>query len=195
VTVPGEKLCIGLTGCMASGKGEAARFLEELGFRYISLSDIVRREAARTDHDVSRARMQDIGNRLRVEGGAGVLGRMVREQVAASSEARWVIDGIRNPAEVVELRELRRFFLVGIASRVETILERMRRRGRSTDTVAEAELRAALEREWGSGEPEGGQQVGPTMAMADFTVDNDGTLAELKARLNAVLNEIGAVHA
>jgi dephospho-CoA kinase len=100
VIVPGGKLCIGLTGRMACGKGEAVRILGARGFNYVSLSDIVRREAAKIDPAVSRSRMQDIGNRLRAEGGAGVLGRMVRERIATSGETRWVIDGIRNPAEV-----------------------------------------------------------------------------------------------
>jgi dephospho-CoA kinase len=192
--VPERKLCIGLTGRMASGKGEAVRILEELGFRYISLSDIVRKKTAAVGREVSRSSMQDIGNRLRDEGGAGVLGRMVRERVLAASESRWVIDGIRNPAEVRELKMIGDFFLVGIGCDLPTILARMRKRGRATDRVGEQELRAGLEREWGEGEPESGQQVGPTMAMADFTVANDGTLAEFRSRLGAVLKKIGVEH-
>ena len=180
------KLCIGLTGRMASGKGEAVRILNGYGFRYISLSDIVRDEAAKVDPRVSRSQMQDIGNRLRREGGAGVLGRMVRERVAAENEKRWVIDGIRNPAEVLELKKIDDFFLIGIASAMANIMARLKERGRATDVTAEKELRASLDREWGNGEPEGGQQVGRCLAMADFTVANDGTLAELKTRLDAV---------
>jgi dephospho-CoA kinase len=189
-----RKLCIGLTGRMASGKGEVARILQGSGFSYISLSDIVRREAARAGGAVSRARMQDIGNRLRAEGGAGVLGRMVREAVEAAAGRHWVIDGIRNPAEVLELRRIAGFFLVGIECSVSTILARMKARGRASDAVAEQELRAALDREWGLGEPAGGQQVGPTLALADFSIDNNGTLAELREHLAGVLEKIGAGH-
>jgi len=192
MTVTAPRLCIGLTGRMASGKGEAVRFLQERGFTYISLSDIVRREAAQKKEQVSRNRMQDIGNRLRAEGGAGVLGRMVRQQVMAAAERRWVIDGIRNPAEVLELKKISGFFLVGVDSDIPTILARLQRRGRLTDAVAEKDLRAALEREWGHGEPADGQQVGPTLALADFTVSNNGTLAELHARLDEILKKIGA---
>jgi dephospho-CoA kinase len=190
----GAKLCVGLSGRMASGKGEAVRILNGYGFKYISLSDIVRREAAKVDPAVSRSRMQDIGNRLRREGGAGVLGRMVREQVMAADEKRWVIDGIRNPAEVLELKKINDFFLIGIDSDVPTILARMKKRGRATDVSAENELRASLEREWGNGEPKDGQQVGRTLAIADFTIANNGTLAEFKNGLDSVLKKIGAGH-
>jgi len=191
----GAKLCIGLTGRMASGKGEAVRILSGYGFRYISLSDIVRGEAAKVDPRVNRSQMQDIGNRLRREGGAGVLGKMVRERIAAAAEKSWVIDGIRNPAEVLELKKLDDFFLIGIESAMQNIMARLKDRGRATDVAAEKELKAGLEREWGNGEPAGGQQVGSCLSMADFTVANDGTLAELKTRLDDVLNKIGAGHA
>jgi dephospho-CoA kinase len=194
MTVAAQRLCIGLTGRMASGKGEVVRLLQERGFTYVSLSDIVRSESARGGGTVSRGTMQDIGNRLRAEGGAGVLGRMVRERILAAAEPRWVIDGIRNPAEVLELKKLGCFFLVGVDSDIPTILARMRQRGRATDAVAEQDLRAALEREWGRGEPAEGQQVGPTLAMADFTIANNGTLVELRARLDGVLKKIGAGH-
>ncbi len=185
--MPTQKLCIGLTGRMASGKGEVVRLLEDRAFQYISLSDIVRREAARGGSPVSRGNMQDIGNRLRAEGGAGVLGRLVREAVETAAAAHWVIDGIRNPAEVLELRKIRAFFLIGIDSSLPVILERMKKRRRAGDADSEAELQGALEREWGRGEPAGGQQVGPTLAMADFVIDNNGTMAELEARLEEVL--------
>jgi dephospho-CoA kinase len=192
--VAARELRIGLTGRMASGKGEVVRILKNHGLQYISLSDIVHREAAKIKPAINRGQMQDLGNRLRMEGGAGILGKMVRELIEAAGPSSWVIDGIRNPAEVAELKKMDRFYLVGIESGVETILERMKKRGRATDTVGEGELRAALEREWGNGEPEGGQQVGPTMAMADFIIANNGSLPELETGLDAVLIKIGVTH-
>lgn len=194
MTVAARELRIGLTGRMASGKGEVVRMLKQRGLRYVSLSDIVRREAAKAGPAVSRSQMQDLGNRLRREGGAGVLGKMVHELIEASGPGSWVIDGIRNPAEVAELRRMAGFVLIAIESNEETILARMRQRGRSTDMASEAELRAALAREWGQGEPEGGQQVGPTMALADFIIANNGSLPELEGGLDALLKKIGVDH-
>ena len=56
------KLCIGLTGRMASGKGEAIRVLNHYGFHEISLSDIVRDEARKAGKEITRSQMQDIGD-------------------------------------------------------------------------------------------------------------------------------------
>lgn len=182
---------IGLTGRMGSGKGEVVKFLEQAGYRYISLSDIVREEMARAKKELDRSQMQDFANNLRKTSGAGILGRRVREKIEASGHGCWVIDGIRNPAEVMELRKLAGFFLVGIDARTEIILARLRSRRRSTDHADEAELKKRLSREWGVGEPDDGQQVGRCMAMADFTIDNDESLDELQEatkRLLAVLS-------
>jgi hypothetical protein len=84
-----------------------------------------------------------------------VLGRRVREQVLAAAEPRWVIDGIRNPAEVLELKKTGGFYLLGIDCDVPIILARMKRRGRASDAVAEKELRAALGQQSTTAYPEG----------------------------------------
>ncbi len=190
----GNRLYIGLTGRMGSGKGEAARVLEQEGYRYISLSDIVREEIARTGKRVTRSEMQDFGNSLRKMGGAGVLGRRVCEKIEASDQDRWVIDGIRNPAEVAELRKLDNFFLLGVNAQPAVILQRIRSRKRSTDHADDVELKKRLDREWGVGEPEDGQQVGRCMDMADFTIENNNRLEDLKqeiAKILQILNTIG----
>ena len=185
------KLCIGLTGRMASGKGEAIRVLNHYGFREISLSDIVRDEARKTGKEITRGQMQDIGDRLRREDGAGVLGRRVREKIESSPVARWVVDGIRNPAEIGELKKLECFYLVGIEADIPVILARLRKRGRATDRVKTDELLKALEREWGVGGPADGQQVGACMALSDILVANNSSIRTFEKKIKSVLNEIG----
>ncbi len=183
-----DKSYIGLTGIMASGKGEVVKIMEEHGYKYISLSDMVREEAAKCEQPVTRAQMQNIGNRLRSEGGAGVLGKKIREKVSDSTEIdKWVIDGVRNPAEIIELRKLEGFVLAGIEAPVEMLISRIKSRGRATDSATDKELLLRIERERGIGEPPDGQQVGKCLAEADITIHNTGTLEELKDKLAAQL--------
>ncbi len=185
-----RKWCIGLTGRMASGKGEVAEFLKKKGYRYISLSDIVREEVVRLGRKVTRAEMQDIGNSLRKYGGAGVLGTRVREKIEASAREKWVIDGIRNPAEVYELKKLESFNLIGIDTGIDIIISRIKSRNRDTDKATDSELKKRLDREWGIEEPEDGQQVGKCMKIADFFIYNDRSLPELRVEILKILTVI-----
>jgi len=182
-----NKFCLGLTGRMASGKGEIVKVLERKGFKYISLSDIVRERAAKEGGIQTRSRMQDIGNQLRSEGGAGVLGKKVRERIESLSEQKWVIDGIRNPEEIKELRKINRFFLIAVLSERKIIIDRLINRSRNTDAANIDELNRRLDREWGIGEPDGGQQVGRCIEEADFKLNNNGTVDELEKEIIKLL--------
>ena len=186
-----KELYIGLTGIMATGKGESAKILKKLGFNYISLSDIVRAEASKKEKAVTRKKMQDIGNRLREKGGEGVLGKMVREKISKSKQNKWVIDGIRNPAEVIELKKLNSFFLIGLTTPLYTIINRIKKRKRDTDTGDEIEAKKRIERERGIGELKHGQQVEKCLHMADFTVKNNKTIKDLESNILRTLNIIG----
>jgi dephospho-CoA kinase len=182
--------CIGLTGRMGSGKGEVIKILEPMGFKYISLSDMVREEIAKLGRDVSRSETQDIGNRMRREGGAGVLGIRVREKIIASTNQKWVIDGIRNPAEVAQLRKLDTFFLLGVDIDKDILLERIKNRNHSYDNGDDKELEKRLDREWGIGEPEDGQQVGKCMDITDITIYNNSSLDDLRTGIIEALQDI-----
>ena len=183
-------LCLGLTGRMSSGKGEVVMICQSFNFRYISLSDIVRETAASLGNEVSRSEMQDIGNNLRKQGGAGILGKKVREKIENLPIEKWVIDGIRNPAEVIELRKLPHFFLLGIEAEIPVILRRLQNRNRSSDVADEIELKQRLNREWGDGEPADGQRVGTCMEMADLVLQNNGSLAELTIKTVEILKKL-----
>lgn len=186
-----KELYIGLTGIMATGKGESAKILKKLGFKYISLSDIVRAEAAKTEKQVTREEMQDIGNMLRGKGGEGILAKKVREKISESKQKKWVIDGIRNPAEVIELKKLNSFFLIGLTTPLYTIINRIKKRKRDTDTGDETETKKRIERERGIGESKYGQQVERCLLIADFTVKNNRTIKNLELNILKILNKIG----
>lgn len=178
---------IGLTGCMGTGKGEIVKMLENRGFTPLSLSDMVRREATRRKLSHTREHLQDVGNDLRRKEGAGVLGRRVRETIEREPEKRWVIDGIRNPAEVADLRVLSGFQMIGVTAQPETIIRRLRRRKREGGALTRKQILERLEREKGKGEPPEGQQVTKCLDLADCLMVNEGTLRQLQAKLDHFL--------
>ena len=93
--------------------------------------------------------------------------------------------------ELLELKKMESFFLLGLDSEIDTIINRIKKRNRKTDIAENQELKKRLDREWGLGEPQYGQHVGKCMDMADFVVDNNESLEELKTKIFNILKLIG----
>jgi len=178
---------IGLTGTMGSGKGEIVKLLEKRGFKYISLSDIVRSEATNRGLEHSRENLQNIGNELRTKDGAGALGAKVRKTIEKESENNWVIDGIRNPGEAAELKKLPDFQMVGVSADTETIVNRIMERQRGGEVLKRESILKRLEKEKGVGEAPEGQQVRKCLDRCDFIILNNGTLEELEKKFEHFL--------
>ena len=176
---------IGLTGPNASGKGEVAKFLQGLGFSVHSLSDVVRDAATTARLEHTRDNLIATGNRLREEGGPGVLARRILERLDGPS----VVDSIRGPGEVEALRTLRGFVLLGIDAPLALRFERSVRRGRAGDGASLEEFARKEARE--NSTTETGQQLQRTLALADRTLDNDASLEVLHQRVRAALATLG----
>jgi len=180
-------MILGVSGLNGSGKGEVVRFLEERSFYALSLSDVIRQELARQGIEETRERMIDAGRALRAAEGEGALAIRLADQLA--SDRNYVIDSVRHPAEVAELRDrTSRFKLVWVEAPDELRLERVRARGRAGDPTTLAELRSLEGRELGSDDP-AAQQLLAVEALADFRVPNVGTVAEMRAAIHQILGE------
>lgn len=174
---------LGLTGPNAAGKGVTAEHLvSRHGYCFVSLSDVLREEARRRGLEPVRGVLIPLGNELRRERGAGVLAEMAADGLAPPA----LVDSIRNPEEVATLRRLLPgFVLVGVTADVPTRFERSlaRRRPGDPDTLADFVRR---EEEENSRDP-AAQQLAATVALADATLDNSGSLEELHAAVDALL--------
>ena len=173
---------IGLTGTNASGKTEAAEYLRRKGYSYYSLSDILREEAARLGLDHSRKTLIELGNNLRKRYGAGVLAKMAKENLKGRSI---IIDSIRNPKEIEELKMLPDFLLVGIDAPVEIRFKRAVMRGRAGDgkTLEEFIKNERLE----NSKNKASQQLSRCLKMADALIVNNWTKEELYRKLDEVM--------
>ncbi len=102
----GNKIIIGMTGPFGSGCTYIAKsILEKMGYKYISLSDILRDEFKQGESP-SRTELQDYGNKVRRDCGADFLAKKAYEKIEESTEEKWVIDSIRNTHEITYLREV-----------------------------------------------------------------------------------------
>lgn len=179
---------IGLTGYLATGKGVVSDLLKEAGFSYASLSDVVREEATNQGLEHTRENLIKVGNELRQANGANYFAKKIAEKVNAENEKNWVIDGIRNPLEVKELQKLHEFYLIGITSSAETIVSRILSRKRDGDSISEEEIREKLDMEKGKGQPADGQQVAKCIDMSDYLIVNEGSIDDLKIKIEHFFN-------
>ncbi|HEX4999379.1 MAG TPA: deaminase [Terriglobia bacterium] len=175
-------MLIGLTGRNASGKGEVARCLEAKGFHYHSLSDVIREEVRSQGKELTRENLIATGNELRRRFGPAVLAERVLERLPEG--AHGVIDSIRNPSEVMALRKTKSFRLIRIEAPVDLRFERAKTRQREKEAVS-LERFIELETIELSGDT-ASQNLLAVEALADETLDNSGTLDELRARVDTL---------
>jgi len=179
---------LGFTGPNASGKGEAIKYLvEKKKFISFSLSDIIREEARKRGLEVTRDNLIAIGNELREKEGPSILAKRTILKIKNAPQA--VVDSIRNPYEVEELRKnLKDFKLIGITADVKTRFERAKARKRTGDGETLKEFIEKEEKE--NSTDKNAQQLNKCFEMADFKIDNSGSLEELYWKIDGILNEL-----
>ncbi len=174
---------IGLTGSFGSGCSYIAEhILEKEGFQKKSLSQTLRRlweernpgsklPSVKKDE---RRLLQDFGDEVRQEN-AGILAEQVAKEIDSQSDSdvSWVVDSIRNPAEIHALRNYSsNFFLMGIYADRETRWERVRDIHFDGDRNAFDELD---KNDQGNGSDPHGQRVGDSFYEADIILGNNKT--------------------
>lgn len=180
-------MLIGLTGRNCSGKGEAVRYLSSKGFLPLSLSDEIRREIRRRGLEVTREALCRVGNDLRSEFGQGVLASRVLVQ--AASGKHYVIDSIRHPEEVAQLRKRPDFFLFEIEASPEIRFERIKERQRESDPSTWEEFLRIEQLEIRNQDPRR-QQLDATAREADFRLSNNGSVDAFHQQLDGLLTKL-----
>lgn len=178
-------MILGLTGSLCAGKGEIAGYLKSLGFFYCSLSDVLREEAEKNDIQKTRENLIVLGNKLRKEYGNGVLAQRIKNVIP--SEKNVIVDSIRNPEEVIDLKKLPGFILIGVDALEETRFARMLARDRPGDPKTLEEFRETNENLAISH----GQQVQECMKMADCIVVNNASVEQLHKKMDKLLKDHG----
>ena len=183
-------MIIGLTGTLASGKGVVSGYLKGKGFVYLSLSDELREIAKEEKILITRKNLQDLGNKIREEKGAGFLAGLISEKIKNQQYSKAVVDGIRNPFEVDELKKLKNFFLISVDASQEIRFRRIVERARESDPKTWDDFVKVDARDRGFGESETGQDVEKCMEKADFILINDRSLEEMQKKTEELFLEI-----
>lgn len=186
---------IGLVGEKCSGKETTCKFLEmELGhlysFAHHRFSDTLVEVLKACRLPITRENLQKCSPALRGVYGATVLADSVRTRVFESEADIITLDGVRwKDADVPILRSLPNNFLIYVTAPVEIRYERAKLRsqeqGRTSYSGEGDSFEKFLEEEKAITEIE----IPEIAKFADFTIDNSGTLDDLKAQIGRFIIE------
>ncbi len=176
-------MLIGLTGRNAAGKGEVARYLQRKSFYYYSLSDAIREEIRARGEEPTRERLIIVGNELRQRYGSNILAERILAKI--EDDKHYVIDSIRNPAEVEAFRAAKHFKLIRIEAPAETRFRRILSRQRESDPKTLDEF-IALENREAEGD-DTSQNLVKVELMADYSLVNDSSLERLYPQIDQLL--------
>ncbi|MFZ5501540.1 MAG: deaminase, partial [Candidatus Micrarchaeota archaeon] len=164
-----------------------AEYLQKKGFYYYSLSDVIREEMKAEGKAATRESMIKKGNELRERFGPDILAVKLAQKMQA--DKNYVVDSIRNPAEVEALRKKGGFFLFYVTAPPQMRFERMKKREREEDPRTFAAFQEIEKLEMENAEKTK-QNLKGTFALADRSITNDGDLNELYDEANGALGEV-----
>lgn len=173
-------MIVGVTGYLASGKDTIAEMLISKGFNHYSLSDELRSILKDRGIEITRENLQQIGNELREKYGSEYLAERVIEKAKKPA----VITSIRSVGEASFLKS-RGMKLIFVDAPIKLRYERIIRRKREGEEVLTFDQFKAQE-DVEKGASSSSQQLHLVAKLADFMIINNGTLEQLKDRLEGV---------
>jgi len=181
-----SKIILGLVGQIASGKGEVKKYLiETYGASDHRFSDIMRDILKRLSLETTRENVQDASSMLRQTFGEDILAKVMTADAVKDSHELVVIDGVRRLADIRYLNELPGFYLISLNTDQKTRFARVQSRQENAGD-ANKTYEAFLAEEAHEAE----QEIPTVMATAKYQVDNNGTLADLQQKIDAIIEEI-----
>jgi dephospho-CoA kinase len=183
---------IGIAGTDGSGKDSLGHFLrDEFGWYFISITDLLRAEAAKRGLELSRAILKQISAEWRQKEGLGVLiNHAVKEYESLSKKYNGLcMASLRNPGEVDRVHELGGK-VVWLDAPIKLRYQRAITRNKGTEDQVSFEEFKKEEAEQMHGDHETALSLSAVKAKADIFITNDSNdFAEFKRRSKHALAE------
>lgn len=185
-------MLIGITGTDGAGKGTVVEYLvKQKGYLHYSGRGYLTRELNARGLEANRAHLREMGNEFRAKYGNGYLVSVALRQVHEEAWPYLIIESIRAVAEVEALKAAGGV-LLAVDADVSVRYERIVGRGSASDRVSFEEFVAQEALEMNDPDPHGMQKA-KVLAMADYTVMNNGSFADLSEAVENALTAVAVV--
>jgi dephospho-CoA kinase len=189
-------MILGITGTNGAGKGSVVDYLvREKAFTHYSFRDLITEEVIRRGLEVIRPNMGAVGTDLRTLHGPAYFTDTFIARAEAEGRQNIIMESVRALAEAENIRA-HGGFTVGVDAPEELRYARITERKSATDRVSFEEFRAQEDAEYYTKDPNDPAQMNVlgVLAAADYTLVNDGTLTELHAKIEAMLEELSHIN-
>ena len=173
-------MIIGLTGPARSGKDTVAKYLvEEYEFKHFDFyHDVLLAEMKSRGMEPTKDNASIIGDEIRKGKGRGVMAELLFPKIDAEDV---VVTGFRSPEEVEFFRsKTAQFFLVMASAQRDLRYERRDER----DPQDKDDFFGRDERDLRN------KGMETVFMMADYMIDNNGTMEELKERIDEIMEDV-----
>lgn len=175
------KIC-GIVGLAGSGKTTAIEAIKDLGL-IVTMGDVIRNEAKKRNLKPSGKIIGKIAKDLREKEGPDIIAKKCVDLIKSKNEDVIIVDGIRSLSEVNVFRKFWKFPIIAIIVKEEERFKRLFERGRSDDPKNISDLKERDKREIQFG-------LNDVIKNADYKIQNDSTIQELKKKIRKLVLEI-----
>ena len=176
---------VSIVGMAGAGKSEVARVFQENGFTTVRFGDITDEEVKKRGLELNEENEHYIRKLLRDEHGMEAYAKLNLPRIeSALKNSDVVIDGLYSWEEYIFLKDYcgDGFYLVAVWASPRTRHERLVTRSSRRLTLEEAASRDRSEIEKSN--------KGGPIAMADFTILNESSLADMKKEVERIISEL-----
>ena len=178
---------IGITGTIGAGKGTIVEYLiDKKEFKHFSARNFLVEEVEKRGLENNRDNLVLVANNLRQKNSPSFVADELFKRAIVSGQ-NCVIESLRTEGEIDSLKKKGNFTLLAVDARPEIRYERILKRLSFTDNVSFEKFLTDEAREMESTDPNK-QNLKKCIEMADFKIDNNGTLDELNFELEKILN-------
>lgn len=180
------KMILGFSGQIGSGKGTVAKHIvDKYGASHYRFSDILREVSDYLRIEKTRDNLQDLSTILRQRFGQDLLTKLIFEKVKEDANDFIAVEGIRLAEDVDYLKRLPEFHFVYIEADPKTRYERILKR-KENPGDAEKTFEQFLQDQ----EDEADIQIQGLKKKAQYVLENNGTVEELKQKTDELIGLI-----